>query len=345
MITPGYQFASDNTAGICPEALEAMQKANEAYAAGYGDDAHTDRAADALRKLFGTDCEVFFCFNGTAANSMAIAHLCRSYHSVICHEQAHIETDECGGPEFFCHGTKLLLARGEGGKMLPAAAEEIVTKRSDIHFPKPRVLSITNATELGTVYTVDEVAALGRLAKKAGLAVHMDGARFANACAALGVPPAEFTWKAGVDVLCFGATKNGMAVGEAVVFFNRELAEGFDFRCKQAGQLASKMRFMSAPFAAMLETGAWLRNAKNANGMARLLADRLSAIDGVRLIHPVLASAVFAEMPAAWLARLREKGWKFYTFIGTGGGRFMCSWKTTREEVDALVRDVQAVAG
>jgi len=190
----------------------------------------------------------FFVFNGTAANSLALASLCQSYHSIICQEFAHIETDECGAPEFFSNGTKLLLASGKDGKINLADAEQLITKRNDIHYPKPRVLSLTQATELGTVYSPNEVAAAGELARRYGLRLHMDGARFANAVASLGCHPAELSWRAGVDVLCFGGAKNGMAVGEAVVFFNQELAEEFDYRCKQAGQLASKMRFLAAPW-------------------------------------------------------------------------------------------------
>src|SRR6185369_6909407 len=241
------QFASDNYAGVCPEAWQAMAEANRSFVPSYGDDRFTERACGLLRELFETDCQVFFVFNGTAANSLALASLCLSYHSVICHELSHIETDECGAPEFFSNGTKILHVEGAGGKLDLDAVEQAITKRSDIHYPKPRVLSLTQSTEVGTVYTVDEIRAASELAGRYGMRVQMDGARFANAVAALGVAPAEITWKAGVDVLCLGGAKNGMAVGEAVVFFKRELAEDFDYRCKQAGQLASKMRFLAAP--------------------------------------------------------------------------------------------------
>jgi len=227
-------FASDNYAGVCPEAWQAMADANLGYASSYGDDRRTEQACSLVRELFGTECQVFFVFNGTAANSLALASLCQSYHSIICQEFAHIETDECGAPEFFSNGTKLLLASGKDGKINLADAEQLITKRNDIHYPKPRVLSLTQATELGTVYSPNEVAAAGELARRYGLRLHMDGARFANAVASLGCHPAELSWRAGVDVLCFGGAKNGMAVGEAVVFFNQELAEEFDYRCKQA---------------------------------------------------------------------------------------------------------------
>jgi threonine aldolase len=338
------QFASDNYAGICPEAWQAMNEANRDFTPSYGDDPWTERACACIRDVFETDCQVFFVFNGTAANSLALASLCRSYHSVICHDLAHVETDECGAPEFFSNGTKILHTHGPDGKLDLAAVKEAIIRRSDIHYPKPRVLSLTQSTELGTVYGPDEIAAAGELARSHGLRVQMDGARFANAVAALGVPPAEISWRAGVDVLCLGGAKNGMAVGEAVVFFNRELADEFDYRCKQAGQLASKMRFISAPWIGMLEGGAWLRNAAHANRLARILADGLESIPGVRLISPCQANAVFAEMSANAAAALRAAGWHFYSFIGTGGARFMCSWQTTEEDVRLLLAAVRRVA-
>jgi threonine aldolase len=336
------QFASDNYAGICPEAWQAMEKANSGFASSYGDDFWTEQACSCIRDVFETDCQVFFVFNGTAANSLALAALCRSYHSVICHELAHVETDECGAPEFFSNGTKILHIPGPGGKLDLAAVELAITRRSDIHYPKPRVLSITQSTELGTVYSPSEIGAAGEIARRHGLRVQMDGARFANAVASLGVSPAELTWKSGVDVLCLGGAKNGMAIGEAVVFFDRNLADEFEYRCKQAGQLASKMRFISAPWIGMLENGSWLRNAAHANRLARILADALEQIPGVKLMSPCQANAVFAEMPADMTTALRAAGWHFYSFIGTGGARFMCSWQTTEQDVQALISAVQA---
>jgi threonine aldolase len=337
-----YHFASDNCSGICPEAWEAMAAANQGFVAGYGDDRWTRRAADLIRELFQTDCEVFFTFNGTAANSLALAHLCQSYHSVICHERAHVETDECGGPEFFSNGTKLLLVPGEGGRVSPADVEATVKKRTDIHYPKPNVLSLTQATELGTVYTPRQLDALSETTRRCKLKLHMDGARFANAIASLGCAPKEVTWKVGVDVLCFGGAKNGLPVGEAVVFFNRQMAHEFDYRCKQAGQLASKMRFLAAPWVGLLESGAWLRNAQNANRCARLLESELKKLPQIQFLSPVEANSVFVELPPHVAKSIRDKGWRFYTFIGTGGARFMCSWNTTDEHVHALAGDIRA---
>ena len=335
------QFASDNYAGICPEAWAALEAANQDHCPGYGDDEWTARASDLIRDLFETDCEVFFVFNGTAANSLSLATMCQSYHSIICHQTAHVETDECGAPEFFSNGTKVLLAPGDQGKLTPHGIEQIVRKRTDIHYPKPRAVSITQATELGTVYTPDEINAIWSTCRRLDLRIHMDGARFANAVVSLGASPKELTWQSGVDVLCFGGTKNGTHVGDAVVFFDHELAREFGFRCKQAGQLASKMRFLSAPWVGMLESGAWLRRAAHANAMAALLYDELSAIPGIEVLFPRQANSVFVELPLAMIEALRDRDWRFYTFIGEGGCRLMCAWDTRPEDVSAFVQDVR----
>ena len=344
-VSPSLQhFASDNQAGICPEALAYLLKSNDSgHEPSYGDDAWTQRVCDRMRNLFQTDCEVFFVFNGTAANSLALASLCQSYHSVICHELAHIETDECGGPEFFSNGSKLLTAKGENGKLTPDAIEALVTKRADIHYPRPKVVSITQSTEVGTVYTVEEVRAIAAIAKRRQLRVHMDGARFANAVAALDVHPSEITWRAGVDVLCFGGTKNGLPVGEVVVFFDKKLAEDFAYRVKQAGQLASKMRFISAPWLGLLDNDVWLRNARHANAMATLLHQRLLDIAGVKVLFEPQANAVFAELPDHAAKAMRARGWKFYKFIGAGGCRLMCAWDTQQETVERFAAELRSL--
>ncbi len=331
-----YDFASDNTVGLCPEAFAALQAANDGACASYGDDAFTARATDLIREVFETECDVYFVFNGTAANSLALASLCQSYHSVVCHESAHIETDECGAPEFFSNGTKILLTPGEEGKLACSEIERMILRRTDIHYPKPRAVSLAQTTELGTLYTAEEIREIANVARFHGLRIHMDGARFANAVAASGVTPADLTWRAGVDVLCFGGIKPGISLSEAVVFFDPELSEEFAYRCKQAGQLASKMRFSSAPWAACLLDGTWLRNAENANRCARLLATELTGIPGVSIARPPAANAVFAELSPEVAARLQRAGWKYYQFIG-GAARFMCSWRTTEADVAALV--------
>jgi threonine aldolase len=335
-----FHFASDNTSGFCPEAWQALQAANEGYCASYGDDAFTREAADALRAIFEVDCDIYFVFNGTAANSLALAALCQSYHSVIVHEHAHVEKDECGAPEFFSNGTKILLAHDDG-KIRPETVKRLVTSRRDIHYPKPQVLSLSQPTELGLVYRPEEISSLAETARRHGLKLHVDGARFANAVASLGVAPKAISWEAGVDVLCFGGSKAGMGFAEAVIFFDRELSKEFAWRCKQAGQLASKMRFLAAPWVPLLRDGGWLRYARHANECARELAEGLVGLPGVRLLRPVEANAVFVEMPSSAANRLRDKGWEFYTFIG-GGARFMCSWKTKSEDVAALLRAVAA---
>lgn len=331
-----YDFASDNTSGLCPEALAALLAANDGACPSYGDDAFTAQATDLIRQVFETECDVYFVFNGTAANSLALASLCQSYHSVVCHESAHIETDECGAPEFFSNGTKILLTPGEEGKLACSEIERMILRRSDIHYPKPRAVSLAQTTELGTLYTAEEIREIANVARFHGLRLHMDGARFANAVAASGTSPADLTWRAGVDVLCFGGIKPGISLSEAVVFFDPELSGEFAYRCKQAGQLASKMRFSSAPWAACLRDGIWLRNAGNANHCARLLAAEMAQIPGVKVARPPAANAVFAELSPEVATRLQGAGWKYYQFIG-GAARFMCSWSTTEADVAALV--------
>ena len=337
------QFASDNYAGICPQALQAMLDANSGFETAYGEDSWTQEACDRFREIFETDCEVFFVFNGTAANSLAVSAMCQSYYSIICHELSHMETDECGAPEFFSNGAKLLVGSGENGKLTPQSLQQLVTKRTDIHYPRPRVVSVTQPTEVGTVYSVDELKDLWAIARTHGLAIHMDGARLANALDSLQVKPREITWECGVDVVCLGGTKNGMAVGDAVIFFNRAKAEDFDYRCKQAGQLASKMRYLAAPWVGMLRDGQWLKNARHANACAGLLEQLLSKIPEVEILFPRQANAVFVSFPARLSAGLHAKGWRFYTFIGSGGARLMCSWASTEEGVRAFVQDLKEV--
>ncbi|MDX1808485.1 MAG: low specificity L-threonine aldolase [Sulfurospirillaceae bacterium] len=337
------QYASDNYSGIAPEVLQYMKKANEGSMKAYGEDVYTKMATDKIREIFECDCEVFFVFNGTAANSLSLAAMSQSYHSVICHELAHIETDECGAPAFASNGSKLLLAKGENGKLIPAAIEELITRREDIHYPKPKVISITQSNEVGSVYTIDEIKAIKKIANKYDLKIHMDGARFANAIVSLGCKPSEVTWKAGVDVLSFGGTKNGMAFGEAVVFFKKELAEDFEYRVKQAGQLASKMRFISSQWLGLLEHDVWLKNAKHANDMAKYFVSKVENIHGVSLMFPCDANEVFLKMKPEIEVELRKKGWLFYSFIGVSN-RFVFSWSSTQKRVDKLIHDITAAS-
>ena len=347
-VEPGWQFASDNTAGICPEAWDALAAANVGYAPSYGEDRWTQRASDLIRTLFERpQAQVFFVFNGTAANSLGLAALCQSYHGIVCHEQSHVQTDECGAPEFFTHGAKLLLASGPEGKLSAAAVRQVIESRDDLHSSKPRAVSISQTNEWGGVYSPEQIGELSRLARAHDLALHMDGARFANALAALsvrGASAADVSWRAGVDVLSLGGTKCGLNTTEAVVFFNPALAAQFDYRGKQAGQLASKMRFQSSQWHAVLESGAWLRHAAHANAMAQRLGAAISAVRGLRLARAVQVNAVFVDMRATVAEAMFAMGWHFYTLAGAGY-RLMCSWATTDADIEALVRDLQRVVG
>lgn len=341
-----FTLASDNTAGLAPEALAALAAANTGTAPSYGDDAWTARAKQLIAGVFERECEVFFVFNGTAANSLALAQLCRPYHSVVCHDYSHVETDECAAPEFFTGGAKVIPVAGPGGKLRAADLAPVFARGHGVHYPKPGALSLTQSTEWGTVYTPAEIASLADAAHRHGLAVHMDGARFANAAAALaarGIKPADFTWRAGVDVLCFGGTKNGMLTTEAVVFFDRERAREFEYRVKQGAQLASKQRFAAAQWCAMLEDGAWLRHAAHANAMARRLASALRPVPGLKFIAEPEVNGVFVELRPAQAEALWARGWHFYKFIGEHGYRLMASWATTPETIDRFVADFLAL--
>jgi threonine aldolase len=343
---PNYAFASDNTAGVCPEAIVAIAAANTERVPSYGDDAHTAEAKKLFADVFETKCEVFFVFNGTAANALVLAALCQRHHGILCHEMSHVETDECGAPEFFTGGSKVLPIGGADAKLHVADLEPVMHRGHGVHFPKINALSLTQSTELGTIYTPDELRALTDFAHRRGLHVHVDGARFANAAAAArdrGWSPADITWRAGVDVLCFGGTKNGLLTTEAVVFFNREVAWEFDYRVKQSGQLSSKMRFASAQWAAVLREGVWLRNGEHANRQATILATGLREL-GFKLAAPVEANGVFVELPPPVGAALEARGWHFYKFVGEHGYRLMCSWQTTDADVSAFLADARAAA-
>ena len=339
-------FASDNWAGACPESMAALVEANSGHAAAYGADAWTAEATRLVREIFERPCEVFFVFNGTAANSLAASAMCAPYESVFCHRWAHLCTDECGAPGFFAHGVTLSPVDGPNGKIQPGTLEAAAAHDSGVHRPKPRAVSITQSTELGTIYTPREIAALGEAARDFDLWLHMDGARFANAAAALGVAPRQLSWEAGVDVLSLGGGKNGLPFGEALVFFNEELALDFAFRRKQGGQLASKMRFLAAPWVGALRDGAWLRHAAHANAMAAMLESGLRTLPNVKILFSRDANAVFADLPERIVEGLRSRGWQFYTDVGPEkAARLMASWDTTEEDVRRFVRDAAGFAG
>jgi threonine aldolase len=336
------QFASDNNAGVCPEAWRALAAANTGHAPGYGADDWTAAATAAIRRTFETDGDVYFVFNGTAANSLALAAICRSTDAIVCHAMAHVNVDECGGPEFMSGGAKLLPLDPPLAKLTPEAVRGAAVTPHDEHSSRPRALALTQATELGTVYSPAEIAALCDAAHACRMKVQMDGARFANALAWLGCSAADLTWRAGVDVLCLGGTKNGLPAGEAIVFFDRALADDFARRRKQAGQLASKMRFLAAPWLGVLEDGAWLRHAAHANAMAQRLERALASVAQARLLAPVQANGVFVDLPAHAIDALHARGWHFYAFVGETGVRLMCSWDTPPEAVDRFVGDLRA---
>jgi len=335
------QFASDTYSGICPEAMQCLIEANKGHDFPYGDDYWTKIACNLFRELFETDCDVFFALTGTAANSLALASICDSYHSVICHETSHIETDECGAPQFYSNGAKLLLGQGENGKLTAGEIEKIILKRSDIHYPKPRVISLTQATEVGTVYQQSELLEIYKISKHYKLKLHMDGSRFANALAELRLTPKELSWQCGVDILCLGGTKNGISLGDAIIFFNKDLAEDFAYRCKQAGQLVSKMRFIAAQWVGLLKDDVWLKNARHSNHCASILESHLREIPGIEIMFPRQANSVFVNMTQDMINFLHDKGWHFYTFIGNGGARLMCPWDTTEEMVLEFVGDIK----
>ena len=333
------EFASDNTASICPEAWTSLLAANTNYAAAYGEDRWTARVCDRIREIFETDCDVYFVFTGTAANALALAQMCPSFRSIICHQNAHIQTDECGGPEFFTGGSKLLLVGGGNGKMDLGSTKALLMHQNDLHSHKPGVISLAQATEFGTVYTRHEIAAMTELARANKLFVHMDGARFANAIASLNCAPKAITWEVGVDALCFGGTKNGTGAGELVIFFNRKISHEFDYRMKQAGQLGSKMRFLAAPWLGILADDVWVENARRANRAARQLAQKVQLEANVEVIFPVEANAVFARLNEHLVRGLHARGWRFYKFIEPDVYRLMCSWATTEGDISDFIRD------
>lgn len=307
-------FSSDNAWGAHPAVLAALAACNQGAAMGYGDDPVTARAEAAIRDLFAApDAVVRFVATGTAANALVCAQLCPPYGRIYCHADAHIQTSECGAPEFFAGGAKLVPLQGDAGRLQPEALAQAIRRGAGggLNGGRNAMVSITNATEWGTLYDPDQVAALARIAHDGGLALHMDGARFANAAAALGLTPADLTWRAGVDVLCFGGTKNGALAAEAVIFFDPALAEGFDYRRKQSGHVFSKQRFLAAQILALVENGLWQELGAQANAKARALADHLQAAGG-RLLQPQRTNAVFAAIPAAACQRLQEAGVRFH---------------------------------
>ncbi len=335
-------FLSDNTAPACPELLDAMVAANHGHARGYGDDDYSRRLDDAFGRFFGTEVRSFVVSTGTAANALALASVVPPYGAVYAHEQAHIVRDECGAPEFFGHGLRLVTLAGAGAKLDPATlAMALASHPPSVHTVQPRAVSITQATELGRVYRPAEVEALSEVCRNHNLVLHMDGARFANSLVALDVQPAAVTWQAGVDILSFGATKNGAIAAEAVVYFRPELVADLELRRKRAGHLLSKSRFAAAQLLAYLESGVWARNARHANAAARRVGDAC----GSALLEPVDANEVFARLGVPARTSLRAQGFEFYDWGSTldGDARFVASWDQAESEVDALCNALKAL--
>lgn len=336
-------FASDNNAGVHPDILKAIEAGNNGHVVAYGDDPYTEKAIAEFKKLLGNDIEVFFVFGGTAANVLGIKTVTEPFNAVICAETAHINVDECGAPEKFT-GCKLLTIPTTNGKITVEQIARHVHGIGDQHHVQPKVISITQATEMGTLYTPKEIKAITDYAHQNNMFLHMDGARIANAAVGLDVDIKEITKNAGVDILSFGGTKNGMMFGEAVVFFNRELAKNFRFIRKQGMQLASKMRFVSAQFEALFSNGLWLENAKHANQMARLLAEKIKEIPQVKITQEVQANAVFAIVPKYSIPKLQEKYFFYVWNEETSEVRWMASFDTQKEDIENFVKFVKEIA-
>ena len=333
---PSRSFASDNNAGVHPLVMEALVTANQGHVIAYGDDAYTERAVKKFREHFGKDTQVYFVFGGTGANVLGLKAATQSYHAIICAETAHINVDECGAPEKFT-GCKLLSLSTPDGKLRPSQMGPLLHGVGFEHHVQPRVISISQATEMGTVYTPRELKALSSFAHDHGMLLHMDGARVANAAAGLGVKLRAITQDAGVDILSFGGAKNGMMYGEAVVFFDPELARNFKYTRKQAAQLPSKMRFISAQFEALLSNDLWLQNARHANRMAQLLAGELGKIPQLKITQKVESNGVFAELPKKYIPVLQKQYFFYVWNEETSEVRFMTSFDTTESDIQDFI--------
>jgi len=341
---PLRSFASDNNAGIHPEVLKAIAMVNQGHVVGYGADPYTAIMVNTFREHFGDDAEVFVVFNGTGANCLSLEALTRSFHAVICAASAHIYTDECGAPEKFT-GCKLIPIATPDGKLTVELVRHAYHGVGDEHHVQPKVISLTQATEMGTVYRAEEIRALAHFAHEHDLYLHMDGARIANAAASLSQTLRQATRDLGVDVLSFGGTKNGIMGGEAVVFFRRELAQDFLFRRKQSMQLASKMRFLSAQLGALLTNDLWLTNAQHSNRMAKLLENEVRKIPGVKIVYHVEANGVFARIPPDAIPKILERYFFYVWNEEESVVRWMCSFDTTEEDVRDFAQYVAEIIG
>ncbi len=334
-------FASDNTTGVCPEILEALNAANLGPAMPYGNDELTKKVEAQFNDLFECETSVFLMGTGTASNAVALSALTPPYGNIYCHRDAHINVDECGAPEFYTNGAKLVTLPGPHGKLHAGELESALAASSqDIHHTQPAAISITQATESGTVYGPSEIHQISEVAKEFGLYLHMDGARFSNAVATLECSPAAITWKAGVDVLSFGITKNGAMNAEAIIFFNRGLGADSGYRRKRGGHLNSKMRFIAAQWDAFLKDGLWLKNAHHANAMAQRMKNGLLKTEGAEIYYPVEANELFVSLPEEKLQRASAAGYGFYRWLDQASPliRLVMAFNTTEEDVDGFLK-------
>lgn len=334
-------FGSDNHSGIHPEILKAIIEANKGYTIAYGYDEYTEKAVDKFREHFGGDIDVYFVYNGTAANILGLKAVTNSFNSILCSEVSHLNVHECAGPENFI-GCKLITIPTEDGKLSIEKIKPYVSGFGDQHIAQPKVISITQPTEFGRVYTSYEIKKIADFAHKNGLLLHMDGARICNAAAYLKLGLREITRDVGVDILSFGGTKNGMMFGEALVFFNKELSKNFIYIRKQGMQLASKMRFISAQFITYLSNNLWLKNAEYANSMARYLYEKIIDIPGIKITQRVESNAVFVSMPEKYISKLQRK---YFFYVFNGQARWMCSFNTTKENIDRFVETMRDILG
>ena len=335
-------FASDNVTGACPEVMDAVVAANSGIATSYGDDEWSSRLQTKLSEIFETDVEVFLAVSGTASNALALSALAPVFGKIYCHELSHINTDECGAPELFTGGAKLIPMRSSNGRIKANELAETIRGSGNVHVTQPSVVSITQSCETGTVYQLDEIKAISKIARKHKMSVHMDGARFANALASLDVSPAEMTWKSGVDVLTLGGTKNGCLAAEAIIFFKPDMVGNFPYLHKRSGQLLSKMRFISSQLEAYVTDDLWIRNAQHSNSMAKILSEGLNAFSNIELAYPTQSNEVFVYLPRELIDYLNNAGYDINEEELDGKAvRFVTAWNSELKDVDRLLEVIK----
>ena len=335
-------FASDNVTGACPEVMDAVVAANSGIATSYGDDEWSSRLQTKLSEIFETDVEVFLAVSGTASNALALSALAPVFGKIYCHELSHINTDECGAPELFTGGAKLIPMRSSNGRIKANELAETIRGSGNVHVTQPSVVSITQSCETGTVYQLDEIKAISKIARKHKMSVHMDGARFANALASLDVSPAEMTWKSGVDVLTLGGTKNGCLAAEAIIFFKPDMVGNFPYLHKRSGQLLSKMRFISSQLEAYVTDDLWIRNAQHSNSMAKIVSEGLNAFSNIELAYPTQSNEVFVNLPRELIDYLNNAGYDINEEELDGKAvRFVTAWNSELKDVDRLLEVIK----